>query len=144
MTKRNLTQIFFPEIIILLLLLMYLTACSKKDQNNYTNPIFQIDLADTTYHHLLHMNGYFVVDGYSIVIANSGNGYDAADAICPACGAKQIQFNYSNFYYGFLSPWYCQNCGVAWAVDGSGGYPTGKTLKTYIVNQSGNIITVYL
>jgi hypothetical protein len=139
MTKKKLTQKSPPEIIILLLLLMYLTACSKKDQNNYVPPVFQIDLADTTYHYLLHADGSLALANLNIIVGYSGADYLAAYAICPVCG------NTINFSYSSGTVWVCGRCGSNWDADGLPGWHVANIpLKVYTVSQSGNIITVYL
>ena len=125
------------RIIVLLLLSFYFISCSKKDQNNDSNNIYQIDLTDITYHHLLHSGGNVVLSDYNVVIYNTGSGYIAAEAICPVCGNPKI-----SYYNG---QWNCEFCSHIWEPGGVPVWPIGATkhLEVYSVTQSGNILTIH-
>lgn len=134
MTKCNLAQKAIPGISFLLLHLIFLTGCSKKDQNNYTPPVLQVELTDTTYHLLLHFGEHIIISSSNIIIANYDGDYFAADDVCPVCG----------YTIGLNSPigqvWHCGNCNGYWSIDG--GYWNGIGY-TAVFSYTQNILKTY-
>jgi hypothetical protein len=138
MTKKIFIHTALSEFIIVFLLFCCLTGCSKEDQDSYTNEI-RIDLADTTYHRLLHTDGNYILSGTrsNIRIVNTPGGYAAADLYCPVCGGIIA-------YTPDMNPWRCISCLSRWTANGTGYNNNHSTLKVYNVRQSGNVLIIHL
>ena len=141
MKKRNSIPETLSVILLLLLLPCFLSSCSKPEENN-DGPTIQVDLTDTTFHHLLHKNGYWEIG--DIIVGNTGTRYMAASAFCPACMNRTIIFQLVS-HNGDWSYWSCQECDLWWDAGGTSVRGAlGYTLKVFNITKSGNILTIHL